>query len=420
MIFSELDLHPNVQEGLASMNFVNPTPVQEQAIPIILSGRDLLASAQTGTGKTAAFLLPVLSKLEYDPKPGIQCLIIVPTRELALQIDQNLQGLAYFTGISSMPIYGGGDGTSFSQEKTAITSGVDILIATPGRLSSHLNLGYFKTETIRYFILDEADRMLDMGFIADIMKVRNLLPDNIQSMMFSATMPEKIRELAHKVMKDPGEVKVAISKPADNILQVAYSVFNDQKVELVHNLLKDKGLKSVLVFCSTKKAVSTLERKLSKLKDLVSASISSDHDQNTREKIMLDFKNNKINVLVATDLVSRGIDIANIELVINYDIPNDAEDYIHRIGRTARADTDGVAITLISPEEQYKFRKIEELIGREVHKPPLPEGFGPAPEYNAKGSSSSSSHSGGRGKYKGGNKGKDRSGNSRNYKGPKK
>ena len=399
MKFSELELHPNVQSGLESMNFETPTPVQEQAIPKILDGKDILASAQTGTGKTAAFLLPVLSMIEQNPGKGIQCLIIVPTRELALQIDQNLQGLAYFTGIASIPIYGGGDGTSFDQEKKAITTGVDVVIATPGRLNSHLNLGYLNADTIRFLILDEADRMLDMGFIADIMKVRKILPEKIQTLMFSATMPSKIRELAREIMVDPGEIKIAISKPAENILQVAYSVFDNQKVKLVEHLLDGKGLKSVLIFCSTKKAVNILERNLSKLKGLNSASISSEHDQKKREQIMLDFKNQKINVLVATDLVSRGIDIANIELVINYDIPNDAEDYVHRIGRTARADTDGVAITLISPDEQHKFRRIEQLIEREVHKSPLPKELGPGPEYNAD-SKSSRGKGSGKGKFR--------------------
>lgn len=376
-----MGLHPNVFEGLASMNFENATPVQEMAIPKILEGRDILASAQTGTGKTAAFLLPVLHKIESDPQPGVQCLILVPTRELALQIDQNLQGLAYYTGISSMAIYGGGDGTGFDQEKKAITTGVDVLIATPGRLNSHMNLGYFNTSAIRFFILDEADRMLDMGFIADITRVRETLPEKIQTLMFSATMPQKIRDLATKIMNNPAEIKIAISKPAENILQVAYSVHDKNKADLVKALLDGKNLKSVIVFCSTKKAVNAVQRNLNKI-NLTCASISSDHDQKDREQIMLDFRNRKINVLVATDLVSRGIDIANIELVINYDIPNDAEDYVHRIGRTARADTDGMAITLISPEEQHKFRKIEELIEKEVQKLPLPEGFGPAPEYN--------------------------------------
>lgn len=376
-----MGLHPNVEEGLESMSFRTPTPVQEKAIPMILEGRDVLASAQTGTGKTAAFLLPVLSKIETEPSEGIKCLIIVPTRELALQIDQNLQGLAYFTGVSSMAIYGGGDGGGFDQEKKAITSGVDVLIATPGRLNSHINLGYLKTNTIRFLILDEADRMLDMGFIADIMKVRKLLPEKIQTLMFSATMPQKIRELTREIMISPEEINIAISKPSANILQVAYSVYDKQKVDLVIHLLKDKPLNSVLVFCSTKKAVSVLQRNMAKL-GMKCASISSDNEQSERERIMLDFKNRKISILVATDLVSRGIDIANIELVVNYDIPNDAEDYVHRIGRTARAETDGMAITLISPDEQHKFRKIEELIGSEVRKMPMPEGFEPGPVYN--------------------------------------
>lgn len=404
-----MGLHPNVMEGLESMNFVSPTPVQEKTIPLILSGRDVLASAQTGTGKTAAFLLPTLSKIEETPGDGIKCMIIVPTRELALQIDQNLQGLAYFTGVSSMAIYGGGDGSGFDQEKKAITSGVDVLIATPGRLNSHINLGYLKMETIRFLILDEADRMLDMGFIADIMKVRELLPKKIQTLMFSATMPQKIRELTRKIMIDPEEISIAISKPAANILQVAYSVYDKQKVELVQNLLKDKPLNSVLVFCSTKKAVSVLQRNLAK-QGLKCASISSDNEQSERERIMLDFKNRKISVLVATDLVSRGIDIANIELVINYDIPNDAEDYVHRIGRTARAETDGMAITLISPDEQHKFRRIEELIETEVRKMPLPEGFERGPEYNPNkksnrgGGGGRHGHKGMGGKRKGGSK----------------
>ncbi|TVR39891.1 MAG: DEAD/DEAH box helicase [Cryomorphaceae bacterium] len=379
-----MGLHPHIMEGLDAMRFENPTPVQAQAIPRILNGESILASAQTGTGKTAAFLLPVLSKIEADPKPGIQCLIVVPTRELALQIDQNLQGLSYFTGVSSMPIYGGGDGTSFDQEKKAIQTGVDVLIATPGRLNSHFNLGYVKTDSVSFFILDEADRMLDMGFIADITRFREKLPKKLQTLMFSATMPQKIRDLAKQIMENPTEINIAISKPAENILQVAYSLYDHQKVALVGELLKGKNLNSVIVFCSTRKAVGALERKLSK-QGLSCAAISSDLEQDEREQIMLDFRNRKITVLVATDLVSRGIDIANIELVINYDIPNDAEDYVHRIGRTARADTDGMAITLISPDEQHKFRRIEQLIEKEVRKLPLPEGFEPGPEYRAEG-----------------------------------
>jgi ATP-dependent RNA helicase RhlE len=379
--FSELNLHPSVLEGVEAMNFTTATPVQEIAIPLAMAGRDILASAQTGTGKTAAFLLPILTKIESDPRPGIQCLIIVPTRELALQIDQNLQGLAYFTNVSSMAIYGGGDGTNFDQEKQAIQSGVDVLIATPGRLNSHLNLGYTNTSTIRFFVLDEADRMLDMGFIADIHKVKKLLPENVQTLMFSATMPTKIRQLSGEILNNPEHINIAISKPSENILQLAYSVFSDQKVQMVEHILKDKNMRSVIVFCSTKKSVSAVERALQKLK-LSCASISSDLDQNEREQVMLDFRNKKITTLVATDLVSRGIDIADIDLVINYDIPADAEDYVHRIGRTARAASEGVAITLISPEEQGKFKRIEELIGTTVHKGQLPAGFKAGPEYS--------------------------------------
>lgn len=409
-----MGLHPHIMEGLDAMRFETPTPVQEQAIPRILNGESILASAQTGTGKTAAFLLPVLSQIEADPKPGIQCLIVVPTRELALQIDQNLQGLSYFTGVSSMPIYGGGDGTSFDQEKKAIQTGVDVLIATPGRLNSHFNLGYVKTDNVRFFILDEADRMLDMGFIADITRFREKLPKKLQTLMFSATMPQKIRDLARQIMENPSEINIAISKPAENILQVAYSVYDHQKVALVGELLKGKDLNSVIVFCSTRKAVGVLERKLSK-QGLSCAAISSDLDQDEREQIMLDFRNRKITVLVATDLVSRGIDIANIELVVNYDIPNDAEDYVHRIGRTARADTDGMAITLISPDEQHKFRRIEQLIEKEVRKLPLPEGFEPGPEYRAEGGKprNNSRHKGGKPRNKF-HKGKRKPGNNRN------
>lgn len=364
------------------MGYETPTPIQQQAIPVILEGRDLIGSAQTGTGKTAAFLLPVIQKIIASKKENkTRALIIVPTRELAMQIDQQMEGFGYFTPVSSIAVYGGGDGALFAREKKALMEGTEVVICTPGRMIAHLNNTYVKFDSLEHLILDEADRMLDMGFHEDIMKIIQYIPKKRQNLMFAATMPNDIRILARKVLNDPAEISIAISKPVEKVLQVAYPVYETQKLPLVTHLLKGRDLRSVIVFCSTKISAKQLGRQL-KREGLLAQDIHSDLDQKAREEIMLQFRNRKLNILVATDLLSRGIDVDNIELIINYDVPHEGEDYIHRIGRTARAESDGVAITLISEKEQYKFARIEKLLEKPVTKSTVPEEFGEAPEYN--------------------------------------
>ncbi|HEV2478515.1 MAG TPA: DEAD/DEAH box helicase [Puia sp.] len=393
MTFKEFGLDENLLEGIAASGYENATPVQEQVIPLILKGKDIIASAQTGTGKTAAFLLPIVNRLlasRHDDQ--VNALVIVPTRELAIQIAQNLEGLSYFTPISSIAVYGGGDGSNFSTEKQALSRGADVVICTPGRMISHLNMGYVKTQGLQYLVLDEADRMLDMGFYDDIMKIISFLPPKRQNLLFSATMPMKIRDLARKILHEPEEVNIAISKPPAKIVQGAFVVYEPQKIPLVKWLLKTSNLKSTLIFCSKKHNVKQLTAELRRSKFNVKE-IHSDLEQSEREQVLLEFRSQRLPILVATDILSRGIDIDNIEMVINYDVPNDGEDYIHRIGRTARAETDGVAYTFISEKEQNKFRGIEELLGSPVNKAAVPEQFGPAPEYSPR-SRSKSRHRG--------------------------
>jgi superfamily II DNA/RNA helicase len=372
---------PALLEGLDSMGFEKPTPIQEQAIPVILNNRDLIACAQTGTGKTAAFLLPIMNKIIRDHSDTINTLVIVPTRELAIQIDTALQGFAYFTPVTSIAIYGGSDGTSYEQEKRALTQGANIIIATPGRLIAHINQGYVKFGTLKHLVLDEADRMLDMGFSDDLNRIISFLPKTRQTLLFSATMPPKIRTLADKILKEPEKINIAVSKPAERVIQGAYVVHNTQKVELIRQLLTGKKLKSIIIFSSTKSKVKELEKELKKLGMNVSA-IHSDLTQDQRNEVMRNFRNRKLQILVATDILSRGIDIDSIELVVNFDVPGDAEDYIHRVGRTARAEATGVALTLIGPADQRKFKSIEDLIGSEVKKLPLPPSLGEGPEYS--------------------------------------
>ena len=386
MDFNELNLHP---EAISYANYVKATPIQEMSIPIILQGRDLIGCAQTGTGKTAAFALPVMSRLLEKESHKTQALIIVPTRELAIQIAQWMDGLSYFTNISAMAVYGGGDGISFEQEKTAFTKGAHIIVATPGRLLSHINLGYVDFSHLKFLILDEADRMLDMGFFEDIMRVINSLPKVRQTLLFSATMPPKIRQLANKILIDPAEISIAISKPAEGVVQGAYLAYDAQKVPLIKKLLhgKEEELKSVIIFAARKETVKSLENELKKQK-LKVRSIHSDLEQSEREEVMRLFKSRQIQGLVATDIVSRGIDIDDIVLIINFDVPGDAEDYIHRIGRTARAESTGVALTFINEKDTDKFMRIEQFLDKTVQKIALPEGLGEGPAYvkSAKGS----------------------------------
>ncbi len=384
MKFTEFGLDERLLEGISSIGFETATTIQEEAIPAILINRDLLASAQTGTGKTAAFLLPVIHQiLTSSINDLIKALVIVPTRELAVQIDQHMEGLSYFTSVSSIAVYGGGDGASFEREKKALTEGVDIVICTPGRMISHLNMGYIDLSGIKFLILDEADRMLDMGFYDDIVKMISFLPAKRQNLLFSATMPEKMRRLARKILRNPKEINLAVSTPPEKIIQIAYVVYDHQKIPLVIHILKDKKLRSILIFCSTKNSTKQLSKEL-KRRGMDADDIQSDLDQQTREKVLLAFKSRRLNILVATDILSRGIDIEDIDLVINYDVPCDGEDYIHRIGRTARAESDGTAITFINEKEQRNFAAIEELLGKTVTKEPVPEMFGEAPLYSPK------------------------------------
>jgi len=380
LTFNDFAFEPELMEGLASMGFEKPTPIQEQSIPVILQDKDIIACAQTGTGKTAAYLLPVINKIIRDHTHTVNTLIVVPTRELAIQIDEAMQGFGYFTPVTAIAIYGGKDGTSFEQEKKALTQGANIIIATPGRLIAHLNQGYVKFNYIRHLILDEADRMLDMGFSDDITKILSFLPKKRQTLMFSATMPPKIRTLAKKILHDPEQVNISVSKPAAGIMQAAYLVYNEQKNALIKDLLRGKEISSILIFSSTKDKVKQLERELFHQK-LNVAAIHSDLEQDQRNEVLRQFKNKKLQILVATDILSRGIDIDSIGLVINYDVPGDAEDYIHRVGRTARAETTGVAITFINPADMGKFKRIEELIGDEIKKLPLPPHMGSGPAY---------------------------------------
>ncbi|HMH24136.1 MAG TPA: DEAD/DEAH box helicase [Puia sp.] len=403
MNFKEFGLDESLLEGIGASGYENATPVQEQVIPLILAGKDLIASAQTGTGKTAAFLLPIVNKLLASRiEDQVNALIIVPTRELAVQIAQNLEGLSYFTPISSIAVYGGGDGSSFSTEKQALSKGADVVICTPGRMIAHLNMGYVKLQGLQYLVLDEADRMLDMGFFDDIMKIISFLPAKRQNLLFSATMPMKIRDLARKILHDPAEINIAISKPPAKIIQKAFVVYETQKIPLVKWVLSSRDFKSILVFCSKKHNVKQLTMELKRSRFSVKE-IHSDLDQAGREQTLLEFKSRRLPILVATDILSRGIDIDNIDLVINYDVPNDGEDYIHRIGRTARAETDGMAITFISEKEQNKFRIIEDLLGSPVEKEEIPKQFGPGPEYSPrKGRSGGGGHGGGHGGSRGG------------------
>ena len=383
MKFEETYLNDNILDALYDMRFDEMTPIQERCIPEILDGYDVLGVAQTGTGKTAAYLLPILSLLDDGgyPKDAINCVIMSPTRELAQQIDQAMQGFGYYLdGVSSVAVYGGNDGNRYDQELRGMRLGADVLIATPGRLLSHLKVGNLDLSRCSFFVLDEADRMLDMGFSEDIMKIVSQLPPTCQRVMFSATMPSKIRQLAVSLLHNPVEIKLAVSKPAEKIQQSAYVCYDPQKLGIIEHLFKAGDLKRVIIFSGKKDKVKDITRSLKRM-NINCAEMHSDLSQAERDDVMYRFKAGMVDVLVATDIVSRGIDIDDIRIVLNYDVPHDAEDYVHRIGRTARADRDGVAITFVSEAEIYKFQEIEHFLGHEVEKRPLPDGLGEAPEY---------------------------------------
>lgn len=383
MKFEEILTNDDLLDALYDMHFDECTPIQELSIPPVLEGRDLLAVAQTGTGKTAAYLLPVIERLVNDnyPQDNVNCVVMAPTRELAQQIDLQMQGFSYFMPVSSMAIYGGTDGVTYEQQRKGLKMGADVIIATPGRLLAHLNMGYVDLSKVSFFILDEADRMLDMGFFDDIMQIIGHLPKERQTLLFSATMPPKIQQMASQILKNPAEVKIAVSKPADKIKQKAFVCYETQKLPILEHLFTENPPHRVIVFSSSKQKVKELARFLRK-KNIRIGEMHSDLDQKEREEVMLRFKAGRINVVVATDIISRGIDIDNIETVINYDVPHEAEDYVHRIGRTARADRDGSAYTFISEKERGRFRIIEKLLGKEVEKSPVPARLGPVPDYS--------------------------------------
>ena len=374
MKFSDFGFLPAIMDGIRAMGFEEPTPVQEQAIPHIMQGKDVIACAQTGTGKTAAFILPILNKLTMLPARlnYISTLVIVPTRELAIQIDQHLEGFGYFAPASSIAVYGGNDSAVWDKQRVAIQRGVDFIIATPGRLIQHIRMGYVNLDRVEHLVLDEADRMLDMGFYEDIVEIVSLLPAKRQTLLFSATMPDNIRKLALKTLHNPVEVNIAVSKPADNVLQAVYEVDEGSKIPLLGYLLKGKdNVKSAIIFASTKVKVKSIERALIQ-NGLSAMAIHSDLDQKDREEVLRLFKNRKFQLLVATDIVSRGIDIEDIDLIVNFDVPHDPEDYVHRIGRTARAEADGVAITFVNSKEKTLFKKIEVFLGSKIFRIPLP------------------------------------------------
>lgn len=383
MRFDELKLEDEVLDGLDAMNFQDTTPVQELTIPVILEGKDIIACAQTGTGKTAAYVLPVINELSKGQHPAnyVNAIIMAPTRELAQQIDQQIEGFSYFLPVSAVAVYGGTDGVAWDQQKRGMQMGADIIIATPGRLLSHIKMGTADLSQVSFFILDEADRMLDMGFYDDIMQIYKLLPSTCQTIMFSATMPPKIRTLAKSILKDPEEIKIAISRPPDTILQTAYICYEPQKIRIIEKLFAESRPQRVIIFSSSKAKVKELTTTLKRMKFNVAA-MHSDLEQAQREEVMKEFKNGRIDILVATDVVSRGIDINDIKLVVNYDIPHDPEDYVHRIGRTARGTNgEGLAITFVAVEEQAAFKSIEKFLEKDIYKIPIDPTLGEAPLY---------------------------------------
>ena len=383
MRFDELNLEDAILDGLDAMNFQEATPVQEQTIPVILAKKDIIACAQTGTGKTAAYVLPIINELSKGgfSENAVNAVIMAPTRELAQQIDQQIAGFTYFVPISAVAIYGGTDGVAWEQQRRGLEMGADIVIATPGRLLSYIKLGTVDLSQVSYFVLDEADRMLDMGFYDDIMQIYKQLPPTCQIIMFSATMPPKIRTLAETILKNPEEIQLAISRPPETIMQTAYICYDAQKIKILEDLFSKARPQRVIIFASAKVKVKELANTLSRMNFNV-AQMHSDLEQAQREEVMKDFKNGKIDILVATDVVTRGIDINDIRLVVNFDIPHDPEDYVHRIGRTARGTNgEGLAITFVSPEEQSGFKRIEDFLGKQVYKIPIDPSFGETPEY---------------------------------------
>ena len=409
MYFTDFDFEDEVLDALDAMRFETCTPIQEQTIQPLMDGRDLIGVAQTGTGKTAAYLLPVLNKLCKGgyPEDSINCIVMAPTRELAQQIDRQLEGFTYFMPFSSVAVYGGNDGQRYEQELRGMAKGADIIVATPGRLISHINLGNIDLSRVSFFILDEADRMLDMGFYNDIMTIANKLPKNRQTMLFSATMPQEIRKLAANILTDPLQITLSLAKPADGITQEAYVCHEGQKMGIIKSIFEKESTERVILFASRKNKVKDISIALKK-KGFNVGEMHSDLEQSERDEIMFQYKSRKIDIIVATDILARGIDIDDIRIVINYDVPRDCDDYIHRVGRTARANTKGRAITFVSEEDQTYFKRIEDFMEQEVTKIPLPTELGEAPEYNP-----ISKSKGGRNGKRSNGKGGERGGNRR-------
>ena len=384
MRFDELELSDDVLDALDAMRFGECTPIQEQAIPVIFQKRDLIAVAQTGTGKTAAYLLPVIDMLADEPEPtdSVSCIVMAHTRELAQQIDRQLEGFSYYLPVSSLAIHGGNDGKNFARQQHALRSGADLVIATPGRLLAHMKMGYVDLSKVEVFILDEADRMLDMGFSEDIMRIVSELPKERQTLMFSATMPANIQKLARTILTDPKEVKIAVSKPAEKVDQSVYICHEYQKSNLLKHLFEQGFNKRVIVFASSKLKVRELSQEMRRSK-WKTAEMHSDLDQAQREQVMHDFRSGRIDILIATDILSRGIDIDDIAMVVNYDVPHEAEDYVHRVGRTARANNDGKAVTFVSERDRRRWDGIEKFLDIKVRREDVPSEFGEAPKEGA-------------------------------------
>ena len=384
MRFDEFDFSDELLDALDAMHFEECTPIQEQSMGLILDGYDLIACAQTGTGKTAAYLLPVIDVLADTPRHGhaVRCIVMVPTHELALQIDRQMEGFSYYLPVSSLAIHGGNDGKNFARQQHALRSGADLVIATPGRLLAHMKMGYVDLSKVEVFILDEADRMLDMGFSEDIMRIVSELPKERQTLMFSATMPANIQKLARTILTDPKEVKIAVSKPAEKVDQSVYICHEYQKSNLLKHLFEQGFNKRVIVFASSKLKVRELSQEMRRSK-WKTAEMHSDLDQAQREQVMHDFRSGRIDILIATDILSRGIDIDDIAMVVNYDVPHEAEDYVHRVGRTARANNDGKAVTFVSERDRRRWDGIEKFLDIKVRREDVPSEFGEAPKEGA-------------------------------------
>jgi ATP-dependent RNA helicase RhlE len=368
MKFEELNLIPPILKALKDENYEEPTSIQERAIPIVLEGRDVLGSAQTGTGKTAAFSIPIIQHLvkkedNISKKRKISTLIVTPTRELAIQIGESITTYAKYTDVTNTVIFGG---VKQGKQTDALKKSVDILVATPGRLLDLIQQGFISLKEIEFFVLDEADRMLDMGFINDIKKIIKLLPKKRQSLFFSATMPKSIVELSNKILVNPKKVAVDVtSSAADTVQQLVYFTNKKSKSNLLLHILNQYSMDQVLLFSRTKHGANRIVRNLHK-KKINAAAIHGDRSQNQRQKALADFKNGKIKVLVATDIAARGIDIDKLRYVINYDIPNEPETYVHRIGRCGRAGEEGIAISISEPEENAYVKDIEKLIKQKI------------------------------------------------------